>query len=426
MDEGPKLWFKKYVGSAPYPYQEAVIDDPAPWIIINKARQTGMTTALGFKCLLKAISGGVALIASPSQRQSYRVMSMIESFISGSPLEKGLIEDSNTIKGFDNGGRIHSLPNSASQIRGYRANLIVLDEFAHFLNGTDKEVYNAILPSAARGGQVVLSSTPFGVNNMFSQTWGDPDYKKVSINWRNCPALKEEAIRVGYDELSFDQEYNNVFQGETVSEFPMKLLEKCIDPEAEYEIEPRGPDLVAAADIGRRIDFTAVVVLRPVTRENGPGYQLIEKHVWRNVPLPEQEERFVAIANRVGKFIYDAGGLGEQMGDSLPRRVSNAVPFHYTHESKTEIWLNFKRFVERAAVRWPFDQQLLASINSVRRYWRLGRTIIDADRKDETGHADEATALALACWQEAPEIGGIADSDEAGTGRRGFQSGRRW
>ena len=47
----------------------------------------------------------------------------------------------------------------------------------------------------------------------------------------------------------------------------------------------------------------------------------------------------------------------------------------------------------------PFDSRVLQSLGMVRRYYRLGRVVIDAERTDELGHADEATALALACYE---------------------------
>lgn len=424
MNERPKEWFRRYVGQNPYPYQEEIIDDESSMVIINKARQCGMSTALGFKCLLAAISGKVALIVSPSQKQSYRVMQMLETFMAGSPAEDGLIENSNTVKGFDNGGRVLSLPDSPSQVRGYRAHLIVMDEVAHFLNGTDRKMYEAIVPSASLGGQIILSSTPLGDRNLFAEKWSDPKIeRRITVNWSQCPALvrDEPRLRAQFDSISFDQEYNNVFHKEALSEFPMSLIESCVDKEAEYETNSSGPDLVAGVDVGRRIDLSAVAIVRNL--EEG-HIRLVEKLVWRDMPLPEQEDRLVAIAGRVGRLIFDRGGLGEQMGDALPQRCSNAFPFTFTYENKTEMFLSLKRRFEQKAISIPFDRRLMDSLNSIRRYWRLGRTIIDAERTDETGHADEATALALACFASV-----IPEEPEAvidiGVGQSPFGS-RRW
>ena len=87
------------------------------------------------------------------------------------------------------------------------------------------------------------------------------------------------------------------------------------------------------------------------------------------------------------------------MGDALPRRCMKAVPFLFTAENKTELFLSLKREMEQGRIKFPFDPQLIQSLKTIRRYYRLGRVIIDAERTVETGHADEATALALACYE---------------------------
>lgn len=401
MKKNECAWFSKVIG-VPDTYQERLFDDPSRRTMVNKSRRTGISTILAFKALRRAILGKDCLIVSASERQSIAVMTnYVEHFLKALPMRLPLVEDSKSVKRFANDGAIRSLPNQSNTIRGLNADYIFLDEAAHFLNGTDEAVWEAVSPMLALGGTIDIASTPFGDKNLFARMWRDPNngFEKTTINWRDCPRLTPEieAIRKTEDAITFDQEFNNVFRGEVMSEFPMSLLETCVDSEMRYEMNAQGD--VAGADIGRRRDLSAYVIVRRMP----DGTKLVvEKDSWAGVPLPEQEERFVAIAKRVGEFRFDQGGMGEQMGDSIPRRCPNAVPVLFTHENKTEMWLSLKRDIEQRRVRYPFDARLLASLNSVRRYFRVGRVIMDAERTDETGHADEATALALACW----ELGG--------------------
>ena len=402
--------FKSAIHDTPYPYQLRLLQTRQRFVVVNKARRTGISTAIAYKALLVALAGKTALLTSPSERQSYNLMSMIEAFLRSIPNKflPLLIEDSKSIKRFEGGGTIHSLPNSASQIRGFQGDFVVMDEAAHFLNGTDEEVYEAILPSITLGGSLMVVSTPFGDQNLFYKRWTEKnDYEKILVNWHDCPPLASqiEAVKREYDELSFDQEFNNQFRGEVESEFPRKLVEACVDANLEYEVNASGD--TAGFDVGRRRDLSAVVTVR----RQGDIRIVVEKHVWAGVPFEEQQARALEIAKRVGVFRIDQGGMGEAPSEWLRARSANVVPVLFNDQLKTEMFLNLKRLFEQRLIRIPLDVRLMQSLSMIRRYYRLGRVIIDAERTDELGHADEATALALACHEMPKREIGLANLD---------------
>lgn len=398
MTPRERIWFSKTIGAAPYEYQERLMDDVSRFTVVNKSRRTGISTIYAFKALRNAMRGKTSLIISASERQSIFVMTeYVERFLKSLPMAIVLKEDSKSVKRFDNGGVIYSLPNQSNTIRGFNADFVVLDEAAHFLNDTDKLVYEAISPMLALGGSMAMVSTPFGDQNIFARMWRDPNngYSKTTINWRECQRLSAdiETTKRAMDEITFDQEFNNVFRGEVDSEFPMSLLERAVDQEMQYEVNASGD--AAGADIGRRRDLSAVCIIR----KQGDIRRLVEKHVWSGVPFEEQQNRMLEMSKRVGVLRIDQGGMGEAPAEWLMARASNVQPILFTNEIKTEMFLGLKRLLEQGKLQFPFDPRLIASLQSVRRYYRLGRVIIDAERTDETGHADEATALALACWE---------------------------
>ena len=401
MNKNEQAWFTKVIGP-PDAYQVKLFDSVAKRTVVNKSRRTGISTILAFKALRKALAGGDSLIVSASERQSIFLMTeYIERFLKTLPIELKLIEDSKSVKRFENDGVVRSLPNQSNTIRGFNADYIFLDEAAHFLNKTDEAVYASVSPMLALGGSIDIASTPFGDDNIFARLWRDPNngFEKVTINWRECPRLEREIenIRRSEDEITFEQEFNNVFRGEVSSEFPMSLLEKAVDPEMQYEVNPAGD--IAGFDVGRRRDLSAIIILR----DDGHVKRVVGKHLWQGVPFEEQQRRALEVAKAVGSFRIDQGGMGEGPSEWLRERSPNVQPILFTNENKTEMFLELKRLLEQGRLKFPFDARLMASLNSVRRYYRLGRVIIDAERTDETGHADEATALALACW-EPPKV----------------------
>src|SRR3990167_2534633 len=254
MNKNEQAWFTKVIGP-PDAYQVKLFDSVAKRTVVNKSRRTGISTILAFKALRKALAGGDSLIVSASERQSIFLMTeYIERFLKTLPIELKLIEDSKSVKRFENDGVVCSLPNQSNTIRGFNADYIFLDEAAHFLNKTDEAVYASVSPMLALGGSIDIASTPFGDDNIFARLWRDPNngFEKVTINWRECPRLEREIenIRRSEDEITFEQEFNNVFRGEVSSEFPMSLLEKAVDPEIQYEVNPAGD--IAGFDVGRR------------------------------------------------------------------------------------------------------------------------------------------------------------------------------
>src|SRR3990167_4832124 len=147
--EFSKALFQRRIGKQPYHYQETLLAFKGQKLIINKSRQIGISFIAALKGLLLALEGKTVLIVSPSNRQSKHLMDYLQGFlntlngfeftINGQTykISTALKEETKTSLIFDNGGQIYSLPNSASTIRGFHADLIVLDEAAHFLNGTD-------------------------------------------------------------------------------------------------------------------------------------------------------------------------------------------------------------------------------------------------------------------------------------------------
>lgn len=399
-----------------YPYQEGIITDESVEIIVNKSRQIGISYDVASWALINALyADRIELIVSPSQRQSTHVKRYSDIFLNKIKTKHhniSLIEDNKTSLIFESGGAVHSLPNSPSTIRGFPADDIYFDEYAHFLHGTDKECIAAISPSISRGGRIRYISTPFGDQNDFHALWNDKTDRlsKHLINYRECPDITMEMIERQKLILgrSFDEEYENKFLTDQIGvEFPLQLIQSCIDPELEYyPIDEMDAPLLhknlfykAGADIGREHDLTAWLALEK--RENDI-YYLVGKKTMRQTPYEQQQEFFEHVLNQYNfsDFNMDKSGLGDMLVENLENKYP-VLGIKFDNEIKQALVLNLKRLMFENKIKIPSDPQLINSIRAIRRiYTPTNYLKFDSDRDSEIGHADLFWALALAVYDE--------------------------
>ena len=404
-----------------YSYQVKELDNRAPFTIINKSRQIGISSFYGAWALYMAIVHDARiLVISPSERQSKEFKGYTDEFWRAwkewDEIPQPRVKDDNTQElRFEEGGRVLALPNKPNTVRGKAADIIIADELAHFLNGSDREVFEAITPSISRGGRFVGISTPFGEGNLFHEIWSSPStdakWNKVLIPHTECPDLDAEAIRASgaYDEQSFAQEFCNEFIGSADSEFPMSLILGCVNAEAQYcDIEQlRDKPCVGGYDVARDRDLSAVHIYECLP----DGRRALRcKYVWAGVKYTEQKARlkeYLAIPRMLSFKMDDTANkeIAEDLEDSFPFVRGYA----FTNELKAKMVGNLKMMYERKQLEIPDDAVLMRAINSIKRkYSETNYLKFDAKREADTGHADEFWAQALALYEGGEDDIGCA------------------
>jgi len=392
-----------------YSYQEEILKNNGKQIIINKSRQIGISYLISALALVRAIfQEKTELIISPSLRQSKHMMDYIYQHLNKlrEDFNIPLREETKTSLIFLDGGEIHSLPNSANTVRGYPADDIYIDEFAHFTCGTDKEVIDAITPSLSRGGRLYMISTPFGDQNLFYEYWHNrEDITRVKINWRDCPDISEEKINeirgiIGED--AFLQEYENQFLSDIEGqEFPTELIEQCINHDITIPGDPaqafqQGETYIGGLDIGRRHDLTALVTLQ----KQDDKYVVNFIHTMKNTPYNEQTNYIRYILNNAffSSFTVDETGIGNEMAENL-RNEYNIRTISFTNENKQEMVMNLKKMMQQNKIQIPYHVQLINSIRSIRRVYTPSNYLrFESPRDSEIGHADLFWSLCLAVY----------------------------
>lgn len=199
-------------GEEPLPWQEDYLRETRDTVVL-KGRQVGASTAGGVIAIRRARywPGSLVAIVSPSLKQSTEVKERAKGGLVA--VGEHLVRDSSSVLELRNGSRILSLPGSAKSVRGWSADLLILDEAAFI----EPETFLAARATvAATGGRVIIQSTPEGPFGNFYEIWMDPDprWAKFKVRSDEVPTISKaflDSERAQMTEEEFLQEYGAEF-----------------------------------------------------------------------------------------------------------------------------------------------------------------------------------------------------------------------
>lgn len=220
----PVLWARDCLGFTPDPWQERVIGTSAKRVALNCSRQVGKSTTAAAKTLHHVIytPGALALLISPSLRQSSELFSKIMGFYKSIPNGPKLADDNrSSMRLQGNDSRIVCLPSSETTVRGFSGVTMLLEDEAAYVS--DK-LHKAVRPMlATTDGMHFMMSTPFGKRGHFYETCEriDDSWLRISVTAQECPRISPEFLaeeRIILNEL-FAQEYMCEFLDEMTAYF---------------------------------------------------------------------------------------------------------------------------------------------------------------------------------------------------------------
>jgi phage FluMu gp28-like protein len=117
----------------------------------------------------------------------------------------------------------------------------------------------------------------------------------------------------------------------------------------------------------------------------------------------------------IQRCCIDATGLGAMLAEELEARWGARVePVVFTSAVKEDLAVRVKRLLEERRLKLPYDPAIRAAFGAVNRIVTpAGNVRFDAERTDQSGHADHfwALALALAAAEEpAPSVEFVSSS----------------
>jgi phage FluMu gp28-like protein len=431
-------------------YQRRWVEDLARFKIGRICRQGGKTFEATLEAVLDCHERKTLWVClSRGERQSKELISQakthakaigaavkeLESTFRGEDAEYKMLEII-----FPNGSRIIGLPANPDTARGWSGN-ILLDEFA--LHKDSRAIWRALFPTITRGYKIRIVSTPFGKKNKFYELCTEDNaYSKhivpiakaiqegLVLKDENGHPTTVEALKKAFgDDEGWAQEYDVEFIDEATAFLTYELIATVESDEAEItpdwvnlvvkEAEeahkhylqtkedpaPRGMqgmpefdgELYLGFDIGRKRDLSVIWVdefknnifwtRAAISLMKAPFF--IQKRVlFRLLSHPKMRRACI-----------DQSGLGMQLAEQAIEHFGEykVEGIDFTTANKEALATGLKKNFEDLQSRIPMSQAIRNSLHSVKKYeTSTGHFRFDADRTEETGHADHFWAKALA------------------------------
>lgn len=163
------------------------------------------------------------LLVSPTQRQSGELMAKVKGLVRYLDRPQQEAETKLTLA---NGSRILSLPGGEGTIRGYSADLLILDEAAR----VPEETYAAVRPMlAVTGGRLVALTTPYGARGWFYEAWTEgTGWERHRVPATEVPRISQAFLddeQASLGSRTFRQEYLLAFENAEAAMWSGEQLE---------------------------------------------------------------------------------------------------------------------------------------------------------------------------------------------------------
>jgi predicted phage terminase large subunit-like protein len=296
----------------PHPYQAALLEDDAPYRLVLKARQTGLSTTIALEALYYALHFPYdrTLLVSRNQELANLLIAYCKVAVAGLGDAPRIVSETQSKLIFSNGSEIVSLPANPATGRGYPASRVYLDEAA-FMRDAEL-ILQGIMPTLAPGGRLTVLSTPKGRANLFARLWAGLEggaWSRHRIHWSDCPRYADDPTweartRDAMTEQAFGEEYDCNFR---TSSGAVVWERAWAEPRYDPHDEAMGRSVIARSlsydTASKDKEHNAYSVC--VVGELLPDYRMRLRHVWRDrLLMPDLVERIEADG-----VTWDADGL---------------------------------------------------------------------------------------------------------------------
>jgi hypothetical protein len=386
------------------------------------------------------------ILVARSARQSEELLntgtSMLRRFVTGATYSQTKIE-------LPNGSRILAMPSQPHTIRGFAADLVVIDEAAY----VDDAIWDAVFPmlnAAEGGGRLWMMSTPFRPAGFFYRLWTrkDDDWVRVQVKAPDCPRISPAMIaeaRRSFTATEFAREYLCEFAQPVTAPYPQELLRGSIVTDLpDFLTTPMKYPLTAApyrarphdfigVDLGKEQDPSAIVIVEFVMEPRGTVDAATRAPLFdcalvvRHIESPPLGTEFLTVGTRVlelarhprlsghSTIVADANGPGGPVIEYLRRppltapliavkttsgHAARQVDGSY-HVSKSVLMdcLEYALRMKKLRIaQLPLTEELLRQLVLLEREERSSGNAV-FNTPSARVHDDLAMALAMAVWR---------------------------
>lgn len=394
-----------------FQYQKKFLEDQSKRIIFVAGRQIGKSTIVALKALWQAwcFPNQVILVVAPTFRQSKILFDKIRAFI----MKEDLIF-SDVVKltmhdiAFKNGSSIHCLPAVQENIRGYTADMIIVDEAAF----VQDDVFTAIEPAlAVKDGTLILLGSPYTPSGYFYRAWTSPGWSKHHVSSMDNPLIKKEYIerfKAEHTEIEFRREILGEFVEETEETlFSLDSVQNAMKLKRTGGPVP-GYRYFMGVDLARfGKDMTAVVVIgvKEGAEEDAP-FEMHGLYYRQKRPLNETIGWILDLNQKwkPEKIFVDATGLGAGVYDVLVEKLGSIVEdVKVSGRERVEMYMTARRLLEEGKLLLINDSKVLEHfLNYEIKYSSDGRIRVI---KKPDGHDDISDATVYAVYGAVMTIG---------------------
>lgn len=216
------------------PWQVEAITSDAQTVALLVCRQAGKSCVLATRGVRELKSGSTTICLAPAERQTREITRKVQHYLRATDL---VVERATQTEiECSNGGRFIAVPASGATIRGYTADLLLVDEMAYLpgANGGE-DVVVALLPMLKDNGQTFYASTPAGKNNLFASLFLEPkdNVHRIKVPGTSIPRLasRVERLRSQLSATRFRQEVMCEFLSDGLSYFDLATIENATSQE---------------------------------------------------------------------------------------------------------------------------------------------------------------------------------------------------
>ena len=467
-----------------YKYQKRWLNDRSKYRHGSKSRQIGQSYT--FACegysksqLMKIYTGIFVSYNQEEANEKIVYARALHDSVSNRYKKKMVVDRIIALEfeGLISGGqktrtRLISHPQREPRGKGFNTD-VFLDEIAHYL--WPQKVYVAAVPIVTRGfGQLSMASSPLGKSGLHYEIGHDTEkYKMFSRHivywWDNPDFLNEDALKnmdevkklapqmetldrvleFGNDavvqayysmiEEDFQQEYEVEEADDSISYFPMDLINQCLfeelsgfevlEEEDLYGENPiklnpnptfknislktfESPEQLSHAislgqigriffggfDVGRDENNSELILVEEIPSEG--NLQIVRLLV--SMKKTEFRQQFNILDKIFGmipikKLKIDSTGMGRNLAEDLKRKFHSRIEdINFTNENKNGMATNLKLRMEDQSIALPSNRDLKRQIHSVKRVVSTNSIVKFEVTKNRMHHGDKFWALALA------------------------------
>lgn len=419
----PSYFVEEFIGVEPFEYQKEFLDNEANRKLFVAGRRVGKSRSASWKALWYAITHAEAevLLTAKTQRQSMELFRQIKAEIRQSEAESeewGISRETRTEVNFSNGSRIVCLPlgRDGSNIRGYGADLLIVDEAAYVPEGIFQEV---LMPFLAVGqNQFIMISTPRGKRGFFWDRYdesnrGENDYFVQQVpTWMN-PRVDDEWVERQRNNLTPMQ-----FKREIKGEFDENADAYFTEEEVTHE------DVAVGRPVQRETDAAYLGVDLAHTGDDESVYVSLDQNGnlfgiehTSNKELTDAMGRIRELDkyNSYDKILIDQTGLGAGVVDQVQEDLGSKVEgMKFTLDKKQSIYSNLKNNFQDQRLTFRFEPNAGEDTNTMKQqltaleydYTSSGKLKIFHPSGE---HDDFCDALALAAWAKDKKRTALTD-----------------